>query len=104
MPCAVRSRLRAGIRVQPGLKLGHLILQNDPVQETALQGHANREQAQAERLSPGVRLPLVLLYPQFAIERMQAAGDPASGQEAPMRDRLVGEAQGNIDERFVLDV
>jgi len=79
-------------------------LQNDPVQETALQGHADREHAQAERLSPGGRLQLVLLNPQFAIERMQAAGHPASGQEAPMRNRLIGEAQRNIDERFVLDI
>src|SRR5437763_3061745 len=46
----------------------------------------------------------MLLHPQFAIERMQAAGHPASGEEASMRNRLVGEAQCNIHERFVLDV
>ena len=46
----------------------------------------------------------MLLRPQFAIQRMQAAGYPTSGEEAPMRNRLVGEAQCNIDERFVLDV
>jgi len=84
--------------------LGRLILQNDPIQETTLQGHADREQAQAERLAPGVRLPLVLLYPQFAIEGMQAAGHSTSRQEAPMRNRLVGETQGNIDQGLILDV
>src|SRR2546425_1274913 len=35
---------------------------------------------------------------------MQAAGHSAAGQEAASRNRLVGEAQRNIHERFVLDV
>ena len=50
-------------RAQPGLQLGGLILQNDPIQETALQGQTDREYAQAERLSPGIRPSLVLLNP-----------------------------------------
>ncbi len=66
-PTVFRSRggLTA-VRVQPGVELGCLILQNDPVQETVLQGHADREDAQAERLAPRGRLSLALLHPQFA--------------------------------------
>lgn len=50
-PCAACLRLCAGIRTQPGLQLGGLILQNNPIQETALQGQTDCEYTQAERLS-----------------------------------------------------
>jgi len=92
------------VRAQPYLKLGRLILQNDPIQETALQGQTDGKHAQAERLAPGVCLQLVLLHGQLAIQRMQTAGYAAAGEEAPVGNGLVSQAQRNIHERFVLDV
>jgi hypothetical protein len=52
----------AAVPLQPGLELGRFILQYDPVQETTPQGQANGENAQAERLPPGVRLQLLLFH------------------------------------------
>jgi hypothetical protein len=80
-PGTPRLRLCGGRRPQPVLQVGGLILQNDPIQETALQGQTDREHAQAERLAPGVGLLLVLLTPELAIERMQAARHPTARQK-----------------------
>jgi hypothetical protein len=63
-PTAISSRgCLAAVLLQPGVELGRLIVQNDPIQETAPQGYADREHAPTERLAPGVRLQLVLVHP-----------------------------------------
>src|SRR5258706_13199216 len=55
-PGAPRLCLCGGRRPQPVLQVGGLILQNDPIQEPALQGETDRKHAQAERLAPGIGL------------------------------------------------
>ncbi len=69
-----------------------------------MQGHGNRAIAQVESVTDLVALKLLLVEAQLAIEGIEPALHPTPGKLTALGDQVVGEAQGDIDERLVLDI